>query len=98
VATYRKRRDYTLEKFNGVASVRALPAKGSFYLTLDCSPYMRERGIASSLELAERIITATNIATVPGSDFGLPETLRLSYSTSRYEEGIDSLVNFFRTH
>jgi len=98
VATYRRRRDYTLEKFNALADVRALPAKGSFYLTLDCAPYMQTRGIKSSLDLAEQIIRATNVATVPGSDFGLPETLRLSYSSRKYEEGIDRLVAFFRDH
>jgi aspartate aminotransferase len=98
VAIYRKRRDYTMEKLNGVSDVRALPAQGSFYLTLDCGRFMREREIASSLDLAERIIRATNVATVPGSDFGIPETLRLSYSSRRYEDGVDRLVGFFRTH
>lgn len=98
VSAYRQRRDYTLEKFNAVPDVRALPAKGSFYLTLDCSAYMRRRSITSSLDLAEGIIRATNVATVPGSDFGIPETLRLSYSSRRYEEGIDRLVEFFCTH
>jgi aspartate/methionine/tyrosine aminotransferase len=97
-ATYRSRRNYTIEKFNGVASVRALPAKGSFYLTLDCTDYMRDRDIDTSLDLAQQIIRVTNIATVPGSDFGIPKTLRLSYSTSKYEEGIDGLVDFFRAN
>jgi hypothetical protein len=32
---------------------------------------------------------------VPGSDFGLPETLRLSYTCTRYTEGVDRLVEFF---
>lgn len=38
---------------------------------------------------------ATRVATVPGSDFGLPDTLRLSYTSARYEEGIDRLAGFF---
>jgi aspartate/methionine/tyrosine aminotransferase len=96
-ATYRSRRNYTIEKFNGVG-VRALPAKGSFYLTLDCTDYIRDRDIDTSLDLAQQIIRATNIATVPGSDFGIPKTLRLSYSTSKYKEGIDGLVDFFRAN
>ena len=97
-ATYRSRRNHTIEKFNGVASVRALPAKGSFYLTLDCTDYIRDRDIDTSLDLAQQIIRATNIATVPGSDFGIPKTLRLSYSSSKYKEGIDGLVDFFRAN
>ena len=94
-ARYRGRRDYTLHRFERVPGVRALPARGSFYMTLDCRGVMAERGFASSLAVATAIMEDTHVATVPGSDFGLPETLRLSFTSSRYEEGIDRLVSFF---
>jgi aspartate/methionine/tyrosine aminotransferase len=92
---YRRRRDYTLRAFAGAAGVRALPSQGSFYLTLDCSRFMAAQRFASSLDLATAIMRATHVATVPGSDFGLPDTLRLSFTSSHYEEGIDRLVSFF---
>ncbi|WP_338743671.1 pyridoxal phosphate-dependent aminotransferase [Actinomadura luteofluorescens] len=92
---YGARRDYTLERFGEVSAVRAVPARGSFYLTLDCAEYLRRHDIPGSLALAERIMRATRVATVPGSDFGLPDTLRLSYTSARYEEGIDRLAGFF---
>ncbi|WP_263559972.1 pyridoxal phosphate-dependent aminotransferase [Paenibacillus polymyxa] len=95
VSLYKARRDYTVERFNEVPLVRAIPAQGSFYFTLDCEKYMDEHGIETSLELAEQIMRAKQVATVPGSDFGLPKMLRLSYSTTRYNEGIDRLVEFF---
>jgi aspartate/methionine/tyrosine aminotransferase len=95
VSLYRERRDYTLATLASASGVRALPARGSFYLTLDCAGYMRQHGIATSLDLAERIMHETRVATVPGSDFGIPETLRLSYSASRYLEAIDRLAGFF---
>ncbi|MCM3598078.1 aminotransferase class I/II-fold pyridoxal phosphate-dependent enzyme [Metabacillus idriensis] len=95
VELYRDRRDYTIEQFNNVPLVRALPAEGSFYFTLDCEKYMDENGISSSLELAEQIMKSKQVATVPGSDFGLPKMLRLSYSNTRYKEGIDRMVDFF---
>jgi aspartate/methionine/tyrosine aminotransferase len=95
VEIYKARRDYTLEKFKAVADVRAIPAKGSFYLTLDCESFLRKRGMATSLELAQAIMEQTHVATVPGSDFGLPDTLRLSYSAAKYNEAIDRLVVFF---
>jgi aspartate/methionine/tyrosine aminotransferase len=94
---YRSRRDYTLRRFEGVQGVRAIPARGSFYLTLDCADFMHAGSYASSLALAKAIMQRTHVATVPGSDFGLPETLRLSFTSSRYEEGIDRLVAFFTT-
>jgi aspartate aminotransferase len=95
VAVYRARRNYTLRRFAGVPGVQALPARGSFYLTLACGRFMADRGFETSLALATAIMRDTHVATVPGSDFGLPETLRLSFTSSRYEEGIDRLVSFF---
>lgn len=92
---YKSRRDYTIQEFKKVELVRALPAVGSFYLTLDCRRYMEKKGIKNSLDLAVAIINATNVATVPGSDFGLNHTLRLSFSSHKYNEGIDRLVRFF---
>lgn len=95
ISTYKNRRDYTVEQFKKVPLVRAIPAKGSFYFTLECKDYMDVKNIRSSLELAENIMKSKKVATVPGSDFGLPTTLRLSYSNRRYNEAIDRLVTFF---
>ena len=53
--------------------------------------------VGSSLDLAAKIMEDTHTATVPGSDFGLPYTLRLSFSSRRYKEGIDHLTNFFNS-
>jgi len=92
---YRARRDYTVARFAAVEGVRALRAQGSFYITLDCAAYMERQGIATSLALAERILAAQHVATVPGGDFGLPTCLRLSYSAMRYDEAVDRLVRFF---
>lgn len=95
ISTYKNRRDYTVEQFKKVPLVRAILAKGSFYFTLECKDYMDAKNIKSSLELAENIMKSKKVATVPGSDFGLPTTLRLSYSNRRYNEAIDRLVTFF---
>lgn len=94
---YKSRRDYTLERFADVEDVRAVPAMGSFYITLDCKKFMEKQGILTSLDLATKIMEAKHAATVPGSDFGLPYTLRLSFSCHRYKEGIDHLVDFFNS-
>ncbi len=94
-ATYRERRDYTLAKFRDVPLAKALPSKGGFYIVLECADFMQTVGIETSLELAERIMERTCVATVPGSDFGLPTTLRLSFSSKQYHKGIDRLAAFF---
>ncbi len=92
---YKQRRDYTIKRFAGHPLVKALYSKGGFYITLDCRKFMEKNRIADSLDLAIRIMESKGVATVPGSDFGLPHTLRLSFSTSRYNEGIDLLIDFF---
>jgi aspartate/methionine/tyrosine aminotransferase len=94
-ARYRARRDYTLDRFAAVPGVRALPAQGSFYLTLDCAERLAATGETDTFELAKRLLRETRVATVPGADFGLPGTLRLSYSAARYEEAIDRMAEFF---
>lgn len=92
---YKGRRDYTVNSFKSVKDVISYPAKGSFYITLNCEEYMRKNNIETSLDLAKSIFESTNVATVPGSDFGLPNALRLSYSSNDYNEGIDRLVDYF---
>jgi aspartate aminotransferase len=94
-ALYRSRRDYTLERLASAGGVRAIPSRGGFYLTLDCAGHMLTHGMETSLELAQAIMRETHVATVPGSDFGLPLTLRLSFSAERYEEAIDRLAAYF---
>lgn len=95
VNTYKERCAYTISRFKEVLDVKAIPSKGGFYLTLDCKEYMKKNSIDTSLDLAKLILEKIFVGVVPGSDFGLPNTLRLSFSTSKYNEGIDRLVNFF---
>ena len=96
VDLYRDRRNYTLEKFKDCKQVRVIPSKGGFYITLDCQEYMGKHGYTDSFEVAKKIIETKYVATVPGSDFGLNNMLRLSFSTSKYKEGIDLLLDFFK--
>jgi aspartate aminotransferase len=39
-------------------------------------------GLSSDIELADFLLTAAEVAVVPGSAFGSPGYLRLSYATS----------------
>lgn len=92
---YRERCHYALQQFARVPGVIAYHSQGGFYITIDCATFMAEQQLATSLELATSIMASTCVATVPGSDFGMPTALRLSFSTSRFKEGIDRLVQFF---
>lgn len=95
ISLYKDRRNYTVEKFSNNKLVKAIHSEGGFYITLECKDFMDKYHYKDSFELAKKILEAKRVATVPGSDFGLPTTIRLSFSTSRYKEGIDLLVDFF---
>jgi aspartate/methionine/tyrosine aminotransferase len=90
---YAGRRDYAVKRLGGVATVRPIRAEGSFYLTVDVASYRGEG--ESDRSLTESILNATHVATVPGSDFGLPGTIRLSYSAAQFENAIDRLAMYF---
>ena len=98
VEKYKNRRDYTMERFKKVELVRAIYSKGGFYITLDCSKFMDKYNFKTSTDLAVQIMTSKQVATVPGSDFGLLKTLRLSYSNNNFKKGIDLLVEFFNEY
>ena len=92
---YKTRCEYTIKKLSCIPHIRVIPSKGSFYITINCEDFMKINGYESSHKLAESIMEKAYVATVPGSDFGLPNTLRLSFSNKRYNEGIDRLHQFF---
>lgn len=92
---YKRRRDYTMKCLSNIAGIIPLRSEGSFYITIDCKNFMQRHNIKTSLELAESILHSKYVAVVPGSDFGLNYMLRLSYSSKRYEEGINRLADYF---
>ena len=95
VSIYKARRDYTMKVLSGIKYMKPIYSEGGFYLTLDCKEYMEKYHYKTSLDLAVKILKEKSVAVVPGSDFGLPHTLRLSFSTPYYNEGIDLLKEFF---
>ncbi len=62
---------------------------------LRCKEWITENGFASSKELARDILEKVHVAVVPGTDFGVPNDLRLAFCNARYDEGIDRLRKYF---
>jgi aspartate/methionine/tyrosine aminotransferase len=106
-ALYASRRDYALKHLAEVPSIRPIRAEGSFYLTIDVDGFGGGGGPgddgqpgahSSDRNLAESILAQTHVATVPGSDFGLPGTLRLSYSAAQFDSALSRLTAYFDEH
>jgi aspartate aminotransferase len=79
---FRQRHDHVVERLNRIAGFRCLPGDGTFYAFPDARETISAHaGIADDVELAEWILNDAGVALVPGSAFGAPGYLRLSFAT-----------------
>jgi aspartate aminotransferase len=97
LAAFRERHDHVVARLNRIRGVRCLPAQGAFYAFPDFRAAMQAGGFADDVALAEHILTRAGVALVPGSAFGAPGHLRLSYATSRaqLDAALDRLETLF---
>ena len=85
VEIMREKRDYVLDELSKIPGVSiSMPPNGAFYVLPDVSAYFDGDDTKLCLEL----LKAKKMAIVPGSSFGAPGTVRLSYATSIEELGI----------
>ena len=93
-SVYKSRAEYTTER---LAGTRCMPigSEGGFYAILRCEEWNKALGFSSSKELARDILEKVHVAVVPGTDFGIPQDLRLAFCNDRYNEGIDRLHDYF---
>jgi aspartate aminotransferase len=81
-AEFKRRHDIVLELVNRIPGFRCIGADGAFYLLPNVEAALRSKGAANDVELCERLLDATGVALVPGSAFGAPGHLRLSFAAS----------------
>src|SRR5581483_11315090 len=58
--------------------VRPVRAQGGFYVVLDCADWLRRSRARDTVGLTHDLVARAGVAVVPGTDFGAPETVRLS--------------------
>lgn len=79
---FKSRHDYIVAALNEVPGFRCIPAAGAFYAFPDVHEAMQRKGIADDTAFAELLLREVDVALVPGSAFGAPGYLRLSYACS----------------
>ena len=85
VSIMKEKRDYVLTELSKMPNVNvAMPPKGAFYVLPNVSAYFN----GDDTELCLQLLKTKKLAIVPGSSFGAPGTVRLSYATSMEELGI----------
>jgi aspartate aminotransferase len=96
VAEYRRRRDYFARRVDEIGGITYALPDGAFYFFADFSHYIRRKKFRDDNQLAMDILEKLNIILVPGSAFGAPNHLRISYATSMQDiqEGLGKLEGY----
>jgi aspartate aminotransferase len=81
-AAFKRRHDKLVADLNTIPGVKCEPGDGTFYAFPDFSGLMRKLGCADDLALTDLLLQKARVAVVPGSAFGAPGCMRLSFATS----------------
>ncbi|TBW54612.1 pyridoxal phosphate-dependent aminotransferase [Marinobacter halodurans] len=83
VKAFKERHDYLVDALNGIHGVECLKGDGTFYVFPSFQGAIDARdGVSNDVELAEMLLKEAGVALVPGSAFGAPGHMRLSFATS----------------
>ncbi|MDN5938032.1 MAG: pyridoxal phosphate-dependent aminotransferase [Salinisphaera sp.] len=98
VKAFKQRHDFVVAALNDLPGVRCLESDGTFYAFPDFSEAIAASGAEDDLAFSERLIEEAGVALVPGSAFGSPGYLRLSYATSmeNLEKALDRIGKLLR--
>jgi aspartate aminotransferase len=81
-AEFKARRDFVVKALNSLPGVSCLPGAGTFYAFADVSRAMASLDCRDDSEFAELLLKDAGVAVVPGSGFGAPGHVRLSFACS----------------
>ncbi len=79
---YKERHDYVVAALNTLPGVSCLPGAGTFYAFADVRGAMANLGLRDDNAFSEYLINKAGVAVVPGSGFGAPGHMRLSFACS----------------
>ena len=85
-SAFRERHDWLVPALNAIPGVSCIAGKGAFYVFADFSEAIEALELNDDLALAEHLLEHAGVATVPGTAFGAPGHLRLSFAC-----GLDTL-------
>ena len=79
---FRQRQQMVLEKIKHIPGIDCRPTQGAFYLFPDVTGAMQKLGLKDDIVFAEYLLNEALVALVPGSAFGAPGFVRISYAAS----------------
>ncbi len=79
---FRQRQQMVLEKINQIAGINCRPTQGAFYVFPDVTAVMQKLALKDDIAFAEYLLNEALVAVVPGTAFGAPGFIRISYAAS----------------
>lgn len=99
IDTFLSRRDLILKLLNEIEGIKLNVPQGAFYVFPDVSFYFGYSNenvvINNDVDFCNYILEEANVAIVPGSAFGIPSCVRISYATSdtQIAEAVNRIKN-----
>lgn len=82
VKAFKERHDYINSALNDLPGVSCIESDGAFYAFPNMNEAIKTHGYKDDMEFAEMLLNEAEVALVPGSAFGSPGYMRLSFATS----------------
>ncbi len=79
---FKERHDYVVAALNAIPGISCNPGAGTFYAFAQVDGAMRALGIKDDNAFAEYLLVHAGVAVVPGSGFGAPGHVRISFASS----------------
>jgi aspartate aminotransferase len=93
---FKERHDFVLKSLQEIDGISCLASEGTFYSFPDMNGLIEKLdGITNDIELAEFFLEKAEVAMVPGSAFGAPGCMRISFATSmeNLEKSMERIKN-----
>ena len=88
---FKSRHDFVVAGLNAIPGITCLAGAGTFYAFANVEGAMRQLGLKDDNEFAEYLLVHAGVAVVPGSGFGAPNHIRISFAC-----GMDTLKEALR--
>jgi aspartate aminotransferase len=79
---FKERHDFVVAGLNAIPGISCLPGAGTFYAFAQVDGAMSALGIKDDNDFAEYLLVEAGVAVVPGSGFGAPGHIRISFACS----------------
>jgi aspartate aminotransferase len=96
---FEERLNIIYEKLTAIPGISCLKPQGAFYLFPNAKEAAKMTGYSNVDDFATALLEEAMVAVIPGSGFGAPDNIRLSYATSldQLEKAVERIHSFIES-